>query len=158
MTFEIELQRAFSLYFQARNYWETQQDYGMAIAILSLAISNMQTRDTPVSKGLPEIKKNSPLKSVENDIADVKAHMNTLLRAWEADNSKVYFEKVPLTVTEDKKLQSGVHMMKPDKYILEDVEPIPLILPDDKREEADANQESDDHEMALRLQEQLNTE
>lgn len=158
MTFEVELQRAFSLYFQARDYWDTKKDYGMAIAVLSLAISNMQTRESPVSKGLPEIKKGSPLKSVENDIADVKSHMGTLLKAWETDNSKVYFEKVPLTVTEDKKLQSGIHMMKPEKYILEDVEPVPLILEDDKREEADENQEADDHEIALRLQEQLNTE
>lgn len=158
MTFEIELQRAFSLYFQARNYWDNEKDYGMGIAVLSLAINSMKTRESPVSKGLPEIKKGSPLKSIEKDIADVKAHMNTLLKAWETDNSKVYFEKVPLVVTEDKKLQSGVHMMKPDKYELEEVEPIPLILPDDKREEADASQEATDHEMAMRLQEQLNAE
>lgn len=174
MTFHIEAQKAFSFYFHARNYWENDLEYGIAIAMLNHAISLLRTRDSPIGKGLPEITSKSPLKAIEKDLNDVKKHMQTVLTAWEKDNSLIYFEKVPLKLPAEKTLSQGVHMMKPDPFELEVVEPVALILPGD-----DANDFSTDHgsgyassshhdqdhhtvdsdyELAKRLQEQLNAE
>jgi len=156
MAFEIELNRSLCNYFLARNYWDSGQ-YGLAISFLCFSKEMLLTRSTPLGKGLPEIKSKSPLKAIEKDLNELRSHMQTLLTSWDNDNSKIYFDKVPLSVPEDKKLLAGLQMMKPEEYKLDDVEPIPLIV------SADAGgpvipppAEESDHEMALRLQEQWN--
>ena len=151
MTFQIQLQKALSMYFMSRDAWDSH-DYGLAIAMLVDSISKVKTRDGPTSSGLPEIKSGSPLKAISKDLSFMKSHMNMLLKAWEKDNSSVYFEKVPLSIPEDKLLDQGTQMMKPDEYHLEDVDPIPLILSEN---DAVKSQEAEDAELARRLQEQL---
>ena len=151
MAFQIQLQKSLCMYFMAKDAWDSH-DYGLAIAMLVDAISKAKTRDGPTSSGLPEIKPGSPLKAISKDLKEMKTHMTLLLRAWEKDNSSVYFEKVPLSIPEDKLLDQGTKMMKPDEYHLEDVDPIPLILSED---DAVKSQEAEDAELARRLQEQL---
>jgi len=129
ITFQIEMQKANSLYFHARHYWEKELEYGLAIAMLNKAMSMTRTRETPTGKGLPEIQKKSPLKAIEKDLNTVKKHFAIVLKAWEKDNSGIYFDKVPLTLPAEKKLEKGVQMMKAEPYVLEDVEPVALILP-----------------------------
>jgi len=155
MTFQIELHRSLCNYFLARSYWETGE-YGLAISLVCSSIAMLRTRDSPIAKGLPEISKKSPLKAIEGDLNDLKSHMKILLTAWEKDNSKIYFDKVPLSVPQEKKLKGGLQMMKAEEYRLEDLEPLPLILPGGQAPVVPAREETD-HEMAVRLQEQLNT-
>jgi len=155
MTFQIEMQTALSMYFHARHYWEQENEYGLAIAMLSKAISMTRTRDSPTGRGLPEILAKSPLKAIEKDLNDVKKHLMIVLKAWEKDNSGIYFEKVPLTLPAEKKLTQGTHMMKPDPYELENVEPVALILPGGENGKASIDS---DAELARQLQEQLNAE
>jgi hypothetical protein len=185
MTFQIEVQKSFSLYFHARHYWEKELEYGLAIAMLNHAISLMRNRDSAIGKGLPEIKAKSPLKAVEKDLNDVRRHMQAVLSAWEKDNSIIYFDKVPLKLPAEKTLAQGVHMMKPDPFELEMVEPVALILPGEDAIYAKDNTATSmssstggggsgtgtdagdfgggdtidsDYELAKRLQEQLNSE
>lgn len=157
VTFQIEMQKATSMYFHARHYWEKELEYGLAVAMMNKAIAMMRTRETPFAKGLPEIKKKSPLKAVEKDLNTVRNHFAIVLQAWEKDNSGIYFDKVPLNVPADKKLEQGVQMMKPDPYVLEDVEPVALVLPGNENDGVAQLHESD-YELARRLQDQLNTE
>lgn len=162
MTFEIELHRSLCNYFLGRSHWDNGE-YGLAISFLSSSISMLRTRDHPMAKGLPEIKSKSPLKAIAGDLEDLRMHMRQLLTSWEKDNSKIYFDKVPLSIPEEKKLTNGILMMKAEEYKLEDVEPIPLILPgvqpngEPKVPSYDDVMNSD-RELALRLQEQLNAE
>jgi len=175
MTFQIEVQRALSFYFHARHYWESALEYGLAIGMLSKAIQMLQTRVTPSGRGLPEISSKSPLKVIESDLNEVKAHMNNLLQSWERDNSRVYFEKVVTKIPSDKQLTEGVRLGSPDPYILENVDPVALILPDDNNykdssgsngggdddhhhHQQQQHSEETDYELAKRLQEQLNAE
>eukprot|EP00555_Chaetoceros_dichaeta_P003086 CAMPEP_0198249312 /NCGR_PEP_ID=MMETSP1447-20131203/878_1 /TAXON_ID=420782 /ORGANISM="Chaetoceros dichaeta, Strain CCMP1751" /LENGTH=428 /DNA_ID=CAMNT_0043933919 /DNA_START=37 /DNA_END=1323 /DNA_ORIENTATION=+ len=156
MTFQIELNNSLCDYFLARNHWDSGQ-YGLAISFLCSSKAMLRTRDSPLGKGLPEISSKSPLKAIEADLNELKSHMNILLTSWEKDNSKIYFDKVPLSVPADKKLSAGLQMMKPEEYKLDDVEPIPLIVAADEGGPVIPSTEESDHEMALRLQEQLNT-
>lgn len=126
VTFQINFQRALSTYFLSRTVWEKNEEYGLAIAMLKDAISGMKTRASPGEKGLPEIDSKSPLKSLLSDIKDFKKHMNLLLADWEHDNMKVYFDRMLPFVPEDRKLHKGVIMMKPEMFIIEDVDPVPL--------------------------------
>jgi hypothetical protein len=171
MAFQIEVQRALSFYFHARHYWESALEYGLAIGMLSKAIRMLQTRVTPSGRGLPEISSKSPLKVIESDLNEVKAHMNNLLESWEKDNSRVYFEKVITNIPSDKELAQGVKLGSPEPYILETADPVALILPDDDDhiDSNDSNRssggggqeqhcEESDYELAKRLQEQLNAE
>jgi hypothetical protein len=156
ITIQIEVQKAMSLYFHAKQYWEKEKEYGLAIAMLNKAKTMMQTRDSPTGKGLPEISRKSPLKAIEKDLNAVKLHFTIVLKAWEKDNSGIYFDKVPLTVPADKKLEQGVQMMKAEPYELEDVEPVALILPGG--DDGGAPDEDADAALARQLQEQLNAE
>mmetsp|Transcript_17178 Transcript_17178/g.32521 ORF Transcript_17178/g.32521 Transcript_17178/m.32521 type:complete len:455 (+) Transcript_17178:105-1469(+) len=180
MTFQIEAQKSFSLYFNARHYWEKELEYGLAIAMMNHARSLLVTRDSAVGKGLPEIKAKSPLKAIEKDLNYVRSHMQMVLNAWEKDNSTIYFDKVPLKLPAEKTLAQGVHMMKADPFELEVVEPVALILPGDdadfgnnpnnnKSSGGSSNDSAglaygggdtidSDYELAKRLQEQLNSE
>lgn len=88
-----------------------------------------------------------------------KVHFQTVLKAWEKDNSGIYFDKVPLSLPAEKKLaQQGVQMMKAEPFELEEVEPVALILPDgDAGDSSTAPADTDsDYELAKQLQEQLN--
>lgn len=165
MTFQIEVQKALSSYFHARYYWESALEYGLAIAMINKAIQMLQTRMTPSGRGLPEISSKSPLKAIEVDLNDVKAHMSKVLSSWEKDNSRVYFDKVVTKVPSEKELTQGVKLGSPDPYVLENVDPVALILPMDDDQESSTvtgggnNQtEESDYELAKRLQEQLNSE
>ena len=75
--------------------------------------------------------------------------MALLLRAWEKDNSSVFFEKVPQRVPAGKKLQEGLQMKKKTEYKLEEAEPVLLALPEGALERSDSD-------LARELQERLN--
>lgn len=148
VTFQTCLQRSLSEYFHARALFEAQ-DYGLAIAMLSEAKQLLNTRPHGGAEGLPEITKTSPLNALQKDLTDLKAHMATLLKHWEHDNSHVYFENVPSKVPEDKKLQGGLKLTKVTPYVLDDVEPLLLSLPEGGMKRSDSD-------LARQLQDQLN--
>jgi len=118
--------------------------------MLKDAMQEMRTRDSPTGRGLPPIDyKSSPLKMLDKDIKDFKKHMNTLLKEWEHDNNKVYFDKNYDFVPEEKKLHKGLIMMKPEPFVPEEVDPVPLGPPN---AEIDSSQYHDDAAMARRMQ------
>ena len=149
ITFQVCLQSSLSGYFQARALWESM-DYGLAIAMLSEAKQGLETRSSPGASGMPEIPKTSPLNPLNKDLTDLKAHMTLLLRHYERDKSTVYFERVPTKVPEEKKLQAGLQLAKCTPYILANVDPLPLSLPDGGIRRSDSD-------LARQLQEQLNS-
>mmetsp|Transcript_42922 Transcript_42922/g.43516 ORF Transcript_42922/g.43516 Transcript_42922/m.43516 type:complete len:280 (-) Transcript_42922:82-921(-) len=129
LTCQINMQRSFSSYFLARCLWD-KDEYGVAIAMLNDARIGIKTRYTATSRGLPEIDPKSPLRSLLCDLDKARAHMDFVMRVWEKDNSTVYFERVPTSVPQGKKLAAGVNLMKAVSYSLEDnIEPLPLSVP-----------------------------
>lgn len=156
VTFQINLHKSLSKYFLARSLWDKADEYGLAIAILHEATLSCRTRDSPISAGLPEITSKSPLKALEQDLKDFRKHMTDLLTSWEHDNSKVYFTRVPTKVPEDRKLPKGLHMMKPEEYKLEDVDPVHLGPVEGAAAGASSNNEDSDEALARELQEKMN--
>jgi hypothetical protein len=148
-TFQIQLQRSLYLYFYARSLWDQQQEYGLAIAILSEATVALRTRDSAASEGVPDVAKVPALKALHKDLMDLRAHMAQLLKSWEKDNSSVFFEAVPQSVPLDKKLKAGVQMGKVEKYKINDVEPVLLELPEDALKRSDSD-------LAREIQNKLN--
>lgn len=129
ITFQMNLQRALSNYFLARSIW-ADNDYGVAISFLREATSYLRTRSGSSTRGMPTIDAKSSLLPLKDDLNDLQKHMGDLLNAYQIDNSKVYFEKVPDTLPEEKKIASGIMMMKAEAYELDqDVEPAPLEVP-----------------------------
>jgi hypothetical protein len=102
---------------------------------------------------MPEISKGSPLSALSKELTDLKAHMGLVLKHWEADNSSVYFEQVPPKVPEDKKLTAGIQLDKAVAYKLDDVDPLPLSIPD-----GSPVLTRSDSDVARELQEELNRE
>lgn len=149
VTFQICNQRALGLYFHARSLWE-QGEYGLAIAVLSEATVNLRTRDSAVSKGMPDVAKIPALSALSKDLNDLREHMGKLLHSWEKDNSAIYFEAVPRAVPADKKLQKGVLLNKTEKYHFADVDPVLLSLPDGALKRSDSD-------LARELQDKLNS-
>lgn len=140
VTFQCNLYRSLTCYFQARSLWD-KMDYGNAIALLSESAIYLKTRDSLTSAvGIPDITKIPTLKVLESDLKDMKQHLSLLLRSWEKDNSSVYFMAVPQSVPSSIKLQEGIQMRKKTEYVLEDVEPVLLMLPDyDKKSKNDSS-------------------
>ena len=130
ITFQVALQKSLSLYFQARALWE-KGDYGIAISLLSHATVELKTQKGGSGPGVPDVTQNTALKPLGDELTDLRSHMNNLLHSWEKDNSSVYFERVPQQAPADKILQEGLVMGKMEPYILAEVEPVLLILPDD---------------------------
>jgi len=151
VTFSVNLQKSLSNYFHARGLWNAQE-YGLAIAVLNEAKEGLNTRAHGGASGMPDISKTSPLKPLQKDLTDLKAHMTLLLKHWEQDNSSVYFERVPNKVPEEKKLQQGLKLTKCTPYTLENVDPLPLALPD-----GGGSMARSDSDLARQLQEQLNS-
>jgi len=165
VTFQVNIQRGLSLYFQSRNIWDSNSGYGLAICLLNEASSYLQTRDSPTSRGLPDVGPKSVLRALSSDVTDMRGHMRLLLKSWEKDNSLVYFDKVPQSIPEGEKLKSGIMMMKPEHYELKEVEPVPLSLPGANSSPPPPNsgagqteQEMSDEEFARQLQNKLNTD
>lgn len=159
LTFQVNLQRGLSLYFLARHTW-ADKDYGIAISMLKEATSYLRTRDGPTSaKGLPPLDAKSSLKALKDDVNELRSHMGDLLKAYEKDNSKVYFDKVPPSVPDDKRLPCGIMMMKAEAYKLQDVEPAPLQIGSaGSVNKPPTPSEDADKEFARQLQEQLDLE
>lgn len=151
VTFQIQLQKALSLYFYARTLWETEHDYGLAIAMLSEATVELKTRDSPASNGMPDVTKTPALKAVQPDLVDLRGHMNKVLKSWEKDNSSIYFEPVPRVVPADKRLEKGIQLNKEEKYQVQNVEPLLLSLSEEALKRSDSD-------LARELQEKLNAE
>ena len=150
VTFQIQLQKALSLYFYARALWETEHEFGLAIAMLSEATLELKTRSSDSGKGVPEVSKIPALSALHKDLIDLRGHMNTLLKVWEKDNSSVYFEPVPQVVPAEKRLDKGIQLNKEEKYILKDVEPFLLSLSEDAMKRSDSD-------LARELQDRLNS-
>jgi hypothetical protein len=151
VTFQIALQRALSLYFQARDLWDDKKEYGLAIAMLSEATVNLRTRESAGSPtGVPDVAKIPALSALTKDLNDLREHMGKLLHSWEKDNSSVYFDGVPQSVPVDKKLDKGIRLNKVEKYYVADVEPLLLVLPEGALQRSDSD-------LARELQERLNS-
>jgi hypothetical protein len=148
-TFQIQLQKSLHLYFYARSLWDQQQEYGLAIGVLSEATVVLRTRDSAASEGVPDVAKVPALKALHKDLVDLRAHMAQLLKSWEKDNSSVFFEAVPQSVPLDKKLKAGVQIGKTEKYKIHDVEPVLLELPEDALKRSDSD-------LAREIQNKLN--
>ena len=167
VTLQLTLQDALSQYFLARSLWD-EESYGLAIAIMNEAIQTMKTRSTVASKGMPEIGSRSPLKALNADLNACRVHLREVLTSWEKDNSRVYFDKVPTTVPESSKIPKGIQMVKPEPFVLEDVDPVHLGPdPNAKREKTPTKTSDppppsynsaiqDDEALARELQEKLN--
>jgi hypothetical protein len=159
VTCQIQIQKSLSLYFHARSLWDQEHDYGLAIAMMSEATVVLRTRDSAASKGVPDVNAIPALRALSKDLTDLRAHMALVLKEWEKDNSSVYFEAVPRTVPEDKKLQQGVKMNKMEKYTIADAEPVLLALPETNAPKSSAAKPSmsrSDSDLARDLQERLN--
>lgn len=164
VTYQINLHRALSLYFSARAVWDGPDDeYGVAIAVLSEAAKALRTRESAVSSGLPDVSaRKSSLRALEKDTLEVRKHVRALLSSWESDNSKVYFTRVPTTVPENRLLSKGLLMMKIDPpYTLEDADlvhlgPVARTGADDDAGSGGGTSCDDDEALARELQEKLN--
>ena len=150
VTFQIQLQKALSLYFYGRTLWEQEHNYGLAIAILSEATLELKTRETPTSaRGIPDVSKIPALKALHSDLIDLRGHLNLLLKTWEKENSQIFFEPVPQVVPAEKRLEKGVQLNKEEKYKVHDVEPLLLSLSEDAIKRSDSD-------LAREIQERLN--
>lgn len=147
ITFQTQLQWSLCGYFHARATWD-KQEYGLAIAMLSEASIGLNTRAHAAKTGMPEIGKGSPLIALQKHLKDLKAHYGLLLKTWEDDNSSVYFERVPQKVPEESKLSQPLYLSKPTPYKVDEVEPLPLSLPEHELQRTDSD-------LARRLQAQL---
>lgn len=150
ITFQIQLQKALSLYFHGRSLWETEHEYGLAIALLSEATLELKIRSSESGRGMPEVSKIPALKALHNDLIDLRGHMNLLLKTWEKDNSSVYYEPVPQVVPADKRLAKGLQLNKEEKYTVKDAEPLLLSLSEEAMKRSDSD-------LARELQERLNS-
>jgi hypothetical protein len=137
-TFQINVQKSLSLYFQARALWETSE-YGIAIALMSEATVALRTRESESSHGVPDIARNPALKVMQKDLDDLRKHMALVLRTWEKDNSSVFFDVVPQHVPAGKKLQEGYKMLRKTDYALEEAEPVLLKLPEGAIQRSDSD-------------------
>lgn len=160
LSFQVALQKSLSLYFQARALWD-KADYGTAISLLSHATVELKNQKGGSGPGVPDPSQNKALKPLASELTDLRDHMNKLLHSWEKDNSTVYFESVPQQVPADKKLQEGLVMGKIDPYVMDDVEPVLLTLPDDGPSTSRSSRppiQKSDSDLARELQAQLNAE
>jgi len=149
INFQITLQKSLCNYFYARSIWD-QGDYGLAIAILSEATVYLRTEDISSSKkGMPDVAKIPSLQALTGDLNDIRSHMGNVLCEWEKDNSNIFFEVVPQSVSTDKKLDRGVRLNKVEKYHFADVDPVLLSMPEDALERSDSD-------LARELQKKLN--
>jgi BRO1-like domain len=149
VTLQINVHKSLTLYFQGRSLWE-EQEYGIAIALLSEATVALRQRDHAASHGIPDVKTIPALAPLAGDLKDLRSHMALLLRSWEKDNSSVYFTGVPQRVPADKKLREGIQMKRKTEYKLQEAEPYLLILPENALKRSDSD-------LARELQERLNT-
>lgn len=149
VTLQVNVHKSLTLYFQGRSLWE-EQDYGIAIALLSEATVALRQRDHAAAHGIPDVKTIPALAPLAGDLKDLRSHMALLLRSWEKDNSSVYFTGVPQKVPADKKLQEGIQMKRKTEYKLQEAEPYLLILPEHALKRSDSD-------LARELQERLNT-
>lgn len=156
--FQVGFQKGLSMYFLARHTWGTKEHYGLAISMMREAISLMNTRESHIKPGLPDVT-GSSLQAIEKDIIDMRQHMVLVRNTWEKDNMSVYFDKIPRIIPEEEQLQASVHMMTADKYSLEDVEPLQLNLnAQNPQTHTILEQEQSDRDIAMRLQKQLDME
>ena len=149
VTLQVNVHKSLTLYFQGRSLWN-QQEYGIAIALLSEATVALRQRDHAASYGIPDVKSIPVLAPLAGDLKDLRNHMALLLRSWEKDNSSVYFTGVPQKVPADKKLQEGIQMKRKTEYKLQEAEPHLLILPENALKRSDSD-------LARELQARLNT-
>lgn len=149
VSFQIKFQRALSTYFLSRSIWEKKEEYGLAISMLKDAMALL--------KAIPEIDAKSPLKMLKEDIKDFKKHNSILLAEWEKDNCTVYFDRVFPAVPENRKLQKGVIMMKPEQFVMEDDDPVPFgHFKTDHAQDIEMARQMQDEEMARTIQKRLN--
>lgn len=149
ITLQINVQKSLTLYFQARSLWDVE-DFGIAIALLSEATVALKQRDHVAANGVPDVNAIPALKPLADDLKDLRGHMALLLRAWEKDNSSVYFTKVPQHIPAGKKLQEGLQMKKKTDYSLQEAEPVLLVLPDNALKRSDSD-------LAREMQQRLNS-
>ena len=149
VTLQINVHKSLTLYFQSRSSWE-QEDYGIAIALLSEATVALRQREHAAAHGIPDVKTIPALAPLANDLKDLRSHMALLLRSWEKDNSSVYFTGVPQQVPAEKKPKEGIQMKRKTDYKLQEAEPHLLSLSNHAMKRSDSD-------LARELQKQLDT-
>lgn len=149
VTLQINVHKSLTLYFQSRSCWD-QDDYGIAIALLSEATVALRQREHAAAHGIPDVKTIPALAPLANDLKDLRSHMALLLRSWEKDNSSVYFTGVPQRVPADKKLKEGIQMKRTTEYKLQEAEPYLLSLSEKAMKRSDSD-------LARELQKRLDT-
>lgn len=150
LSLQIAVQNALSLYFQARKLWEEQQ-FGLAIAMLNEAGLALKERAHSGAKGVPSVS-SGVLKPLADDMKDLRNHFSLILRAYEKDNSSVYFMNVPPKVPAASKLQEGLKMNKKTEFKLHEAEPVLLAIPAKR-----GGMTRTDSDLARELQEKLNS-
>jgi len=161
LSFQIPLQKAMSLYFQARALWD-KNDFGNAIALLSEALKELQAKTTASryansnkkgkgggkntavassysseEAGIPDISRkrndSGTFKSLHADLKDFRKHAIMLLQSWESENSNLFFDIVPNIIPIENRLQEGLLINHLQTYELpEDIKPLLLELPKNK--------------------------
>jgi hypothetical protein len=148
VTLQINIQKSLSLYFQGRGAWD-KDNHGLAIALLSEATVALRTRESTAADGVPDVRQTPALLPLDKDLKDLRSHMSAVLHTWEKDNSHVYFQKVPQHAPASSKLQEGHQMKKVTVYVVEEVEPCLLVIPEGALERSDSD-------LARELSERLN--
>jgi len=121
VNFQIGFQKSLSMYFQARNQWNTKGEHGIAIALLKRSWQELKAvKQLRTAVGKAHIP----------DIADFQKHIEQLLALYEGENNTIYFSTVPNTAMVLQQFEEGVLMGKMEDYIMETVDPLPLILPE----------------------------
>lgn len=153
LKFQLEYQRFLSKYYLARAAWDDNHEYGIAVAMMQEVANYLHT--------LPDVETaKSPLRVLGKDLAVVRAHITSILQAWEKDNSTVYFESVPQQIPITKRLQAGMKMVKePQPYIVQDPAVLPLSIPPERppaTAPTSTNLQRSDSDLARELQARFN--
>ena len=130
VTFQINVQSGFTMYFQAMNFWK-KGDHGIATAALKETRNLFRERPNIASSGLPNMSDRSGgLFALIGEVEDFRRHLNLVEEKWNHDITKVYFERIPDTLPVGDMLTKGICMMKSEAWELDgrDLDPVPLAL------------------------------
>mmetsp|Transcript_2757 Transcript_2757/g.5049 ORF Transcript_2757/g.5049 Transcript_2757/m.5049 type:complete len:449 (+) Transcript_2757:42-1388(+) len=133
IAFQIALQEALTMYFNARATWNKGSEFGLALAMMYDARSMLEVRASVTSRGIPEDieNSNSALYVLRGELVNFRSHVDKIVEGWKRDVDTVYFDKIPNTVPVASVLKKGMVMMKVEPWShssLGDPEPVPLSV------------------------------
>jgi hypothetical protein len=133
IAFQIALQEALTMYFNARATWNKGSEFGLALAMMYDARSMLEVRASVTSRGIPEDieNSNSALYVLRGELVNFRSHVDKIVEGWKRDVDTVYFDKIPNTVPVASVLKKGMVMMKVEPWShssLGDPQPVPLSV------------------------------